>query len=268
MGFNTYKGRIKNIFNRENFKRFLDKQGFYIILFICICIIGATAFWTSMDKGNKIQMEEGDPEDITQEQEYNNNLNQEAVKQSDKVDIKVKDVVIDPPKGENSDKAEEQPQSLATSNIAKTSTQTVSKPKETSKAVMVKPVEGKILKDFAMDNLLYSRTLKEWTTHPGIDFECELGSEVKAALAGVVEDISEDPLMGIVITIDHGNGLKTRYANLSTKDMVNINQRVEQKQTISGVGRTAAFEILDPPHLHFEVLENGKNVDPKKHFKE
>lgn len=267
MGFTTYKGKIKDIFSKHNLKRFLDKQGFYIVLFICICIIGITALWTSMDRNNEIQMEEREPEGITQEQNYDDDLNEATVQQTDKVDIKVKDVVTDPPKGENNGKADEQFQTVATSNIAKTSTQTVSKSKESIKSIMLKPVEGKLLKDFAMDNLLYSRTLKEWSTHPGIDFECEIGSEVKAVLAGTVEQIDEDPLMGIVITIDHGNGLKTRYANLSTKEMVNVNQRVEQKQTISGVGRTATSEILDPPHLHFEVLENGENVDPKKYFK-
>ena len=50
------------------------------------------------------------------------------------------------------------------------------------------------------------------------------------------------------------------------KDMVTVNQQIEQGQIISGVGRTASSEILDPPHLHFEVLKEGKAVDPKEYL--
>jgi murein DD-endopeptidase MepM/ murein hydrolase activator NlpD len=128
---------------------------------------------------------------------------------------------------------------------------------------MYKPVEGEVLKNFSLNELLYCRTLKQWSTHPGMDIEADSGSEVKAAMAGIVTDISEDPLMGIVITLDHGDGIKTRYANLSTADMVGLGQEVEGGQVISGVGRTAIASILYPPHLHFEVLFNGTNIDPK-----
>src|SRR5690606_22691878 len=108
-----------------------------------------------------------------------------------------------------------------------------------SKITMVYPVQGNILKEHTTDELVYSQTLKEWRTHSGIDIEASTGTEVKAALGGTVEEITEDPLMGICITLDHGNELKTLYANLSTGNMVTVGQKVDKGQIISGVGSTA-----------------------------
>lgn len=299
MNFAKFREGMKKTFNRQSFKRFINKQGFYIILFMCICLITATALWTSgnwdnwllnKDQDRKLtehqesEEQEGAGEEVVQETD--------AGKEADKVDIKIKDVVEAPAKQEEEDITEKTQENDVTRTQEKEKTgQTDGKVKESvpastsdkkfvqanvepgsatsaakSKLKMQKPVQGKIYKDFAMDSLVYSRTLKEWTTHSGIDFECPLGSEVKAVLAGVVESVEEDPLMGIIITIDHGNGLKTRYSNLSTKDMVTVNQQIEQGQIISGVGRTASSEILDPPHLHFEVLKEGKAVDPKEYL--
>jgi len=94
-----------------------------------------------------------------------------------------------------------------------------------------------------------------------------MGGEVRAALDGVVESISEDSLRGIVITLSHENDLKTVYMGLSTKDMVREGQQIQKGQVISGIGRTAAFEVIDDPHLHFEVLLNGEHQDPADYIK-
>lgn len=290
MGFADYKGKIKNAFNRQAFKDFWRKQGFYIILFICVCAISATAFWTSMDRDRVQRQEEAEDDMIAREQEEDE-LSEEPVQQADagdKMDIKIKDAVEDqnsqiqqgqetPEKSQagkvdrNSDKSKVTTDKLVPVSATKSKSEVVgasvaAQSQKTSKALVQKPVNGEIILDFVMDHLQYSRTLKEWTTHAGIDIQCPLGSPVRAALDGVVESIEEDPLMGIIITIDHGNGLKTRYANLSTKDMVKLNQQVKKGQVISGVGRTAISEILDPPHLHFEVIKDGKNVDPKNYL--
>lgn len=292
MGFAKYKEKVKNTFNRQAFKDFWNRQGFYVILFICVCAIGATAFWTSMDR-NEVQMQEEAEDDMVGQEPSQDEPPEEPVQQADasdkadKVDIKIKDVVADEKtqgaqeqvvsksQGGKVDHADDKSKATADKPIAVSAAKTEPKVLQTSatvqsqkssKVLMQKPADGKIIVDFALDHLQYSRTLKEWTTHPGIDIESPLGSQVRAALDGVVESIEEDSLMGIIITIDHGNGLKTRYANLSTKDMVRPSQQVKKGQVISGVGRTAISEILDPPHVHFEVLKDGKNVDPKNYL--
>ena len=129
------------------------------------------------------------------------------------------------------------------------------------------PVSGDIIKDFAMDNLIYSNTLEEWTTHSGIDIKAEKTSIVVAAEKGVVESIKNDPRYGLTITISHANGFKTIYSNLLTTEFVTENEEVEKGQTIGTIGETASFEVADEPHLHFEMYKDGESVNPTIYLK-
>jgi len=131
------------------------------------------------------------------------------------------------------------------------------------KPTFILPLEGKILNDYAMDRLLYSKTLDEWRTHSGIDIEAPRGEAVKAVADGYVKEIKEDPCYGITIVIDHENGYKSVYSNLASASMVSVNQKVKAGDAISSVGNTAVFECADPPHLHFEMYKDDKLIDPK-----
>lgn len=269
MKLNKIKEFLGKKLDKEKMVRFLDKQGFYILLFLCIIVIGLTALWTSDfhlggEQPPKESMEQEEPEDeAVVLDDWEDNL----------VDIEIQDV-INVPESQKSDSTEEVEEGFSAEaegpdiveNAAQQEDGQKSSPAPELEIVLTKPVMGEILVDYAVDELVYSRTLREYCTHPGIDIECPIGSEVKAAMAGTIESIEEDPLMGIVITMDHGNGLKTLYANLSTKDMVQEGQQIAEGQTISGVGRTAICEIADAPHLHFEVIKDGENKDPKEFF--
>ena len=125
------------------------------------------------------------------------------------------------------------------------------------------PVEGEIVKDFAKDNLIYSNTLEEWTTHTGIDIKADKTTVVKSAEAGMVKTIKNDPRYGLTIVIEHENGFQTVYSNLLTSEFVVEGENVEKGQSLGTVGNTAAFEIADEPHLHFEILKDSVQVDPK-----
>lgn len=138
---------------------------------------------------------------------------------------------------------------------------------ENTELSFMAPVAGEISKDFASDTLIYSNTLEEWTTHLGIDIKAERTSVVVASEAGKVESIKSDPRYGLTITIDHGNGYKTIYSNLLTTEFVQTGETVEKGQTIATVGDTASFEVLDEPHLHFEMYINGEAVNPTLYFK-
>lgn len=128
---------------------------------------------------------------------------------------------------------------------------------------MLAPVFGTICLDFSGDELVYSKTLDLWTTHQGLDIKAEEGSQVRAAMDGTVSEITDETEWGMTITIDHGSGIVTKYSNLSTLEMVTIGQKVKKGDVISGVGKSALWEIAEDPHLHFEVLKDGKNLDPK-----
>ena len=130
-----------------------------------------------------------------------------------------------------------------------------------------RPVEGEVVRDFAVDNLIYSDTLQEWTTHTGIDIKAEKTTVVKSAEAGTVKTIKNDPRYGLTIIIEHANGFQTVYSNLLTSEFVVEGEKVEKGQSLGTVGNTAAFEIADEPHLHFEIIKDNVQVDPNIYLK-
>ena len=130
-----------------------------------------------------------------------------------------------------------------------------------------KPVEGETIRDFSMDNLIFSNTLQEWTTHSGIDIKAEKTTVVKSAEAGTVKTIKNDPRFGLTIIIEHNNGFKTVYSNLLSSEFVVEGENVEKGQSLGTVGNTGAFEIADEPHLHFEIIKDGEFVDPNIYLK-
>lgn len=131
----------------------------------------------------------------------------------------------------------------------------------------IKPVEGEIIKEFAKDNLLFSQTLQEWTVHTGIDIKADKTTIVKSAEAGTVKSIKNDPRYGLTIVVAHDNGFETVYSNLLTSEFVVEGEKVEKGQSLGTVGNTAAFEIADDSHLHFEILKDSIQVDPSIYIK-
>ncbi len=131
----------------------------------------------------------------------------------------------------------------------------------------VKPVEGEISKEYAKENLVYSETLQEWTTHLGVDIKADKTTVVKAAADGKIKSIKNDPRYGLSIIIEHQNGFETLYANLLTSEFVQVGEEVKQGQSIGTVGNTATFEIADEAHLHFEISKNNETLDPSQYIK-
>lgn len=124
------------------------------------------------------------------------------------------------------------------------------------------PVSGEIIREFAVDSLVYSNTLEEWITHNGIDIKADKTSVVTAAAPGKVYAIKNDPRYGLTVIIDHDNGYRSIYSNLLTAEFVVEGENVEQGQTIGTVGNSSTFEISDDCHLHFELLKDNEYVDP------
>lgn len=129
-----------------------------------------------------------------------------------------------------------------------------------------RPIEGEILKEYAKESLVYSETLKEWTTHLGVDIKAERATVVKASAEGTVKNIKNDPRYGLTIIIEHSNGFETRYANLLTTEFVSEGEKVKAGQTIGTVGDSAIYEIVDESHLHFELLKNSESLNPAQYI--
>lgn len=94
--------------------------------------------------------------------------------------------------------------------------------------------------------------------HPGIDIAVASGSYVRAAGGGVVVQAADDPVYGLFILIDHGNGVRTRYGHAMYL-VPQMGWTVRQGEVIALSGSTGASTA---PHLHFEILKNGEPVDP------
>jgi murein DD-endopeptidase MepM/ murein hydrolase activator NlpD len=94
--------------------------------------------------------------------------------------------------------------------------------------------------------------------HHGVDFAAKRGTEIVAVADGLVIASERRSGYGRTVEIRHGNGLVTRYAH-NQKLLVKVGDLVKQGQAIATVGSSGR---VTGPHLHFEVLRDGKHVDP------
>ncbi len=95
-------------------------------------------------------------------------------------------------------------------------------------------------------------------THKGLDLSADMGSAIYAAADGVVTLAQKSSSYGNYLIIDHGGGLQTLYAHCS-KLNVKTGDTVKKSQIVANVGNTGQSTR---PHLHFEVILNGKNLNP------
>lgn len=144
--------------------------------------------------------------------------------------------------------------------------ETAAVPTKTEKAkfVLEMPHSGEVIAPCSVDELLYSETMKDWRTHNGIDILAKEGDQVKAAESGVVAKVFKDELLGVVVTIDHGNGILSSYANLQSEDFIKVGTKVKKGDIIGGVGKSGALEANLSPHLHFEIMADGEYKDPEE----
>lgn len=98
--------------------------------------------------------------------------------------------------------------------------------------------------------------------HKGIDMAGKSGSNVVATADGIVTLIEIQRGYGQVVDIDHGYGLSTRYGH-NKSVLVEVGDIIKQGQTIATMGSTGRST---GPHVHYEVLKNGKHVNPGKYI--
>jgi murein DD-endopeptidase MepM/ murein hydrolase activator NlpD len=95
--------------------------------------------------------------------------------------------------------------------------------------------------------------------HAGLDFKGPAGAPIYSAAKGKVTFVGRRPGYGNCIEVDHGNGLRTRYAHMSAF-RARAGQQVLAGQQIGAVGSTGRST---GPHLHFEVRLNGQPINPR-----
>ena len=232
---------------------FFTGKGFYIVLFLCAAVIGVSAWM--MATGNETM--ENDPV-------RNNSVNLD--------DKRVETVIVPAQSGTaetgalEADAPEVNTEGLAenaevqdSEAVAAVEEQPVV---EAAVPIYVWPVAGQVERAHSSDTLSYDQTLRDWRTHEGIDIIAELGAPVVAAHSGSVESIVQDSLYGTVVTVSHGDGTRTIYANLAENPPVNVGDWIDCGTTIGSVGSTALCEISQTSHLHFAITVNGTAADP------
>ncbi len=118
----------------------------------------------------------------------------------------------------------------------------------------IMPLDGEITSNYGERVHPVFKTIK---MHNGIDIDADYGEKIKSSISGQVETVSEDTTNGKYLIISTGN-IKTIYAHCS-KIIVEKNDRIKQGDIIAEVGDTG---LTTGPHLHFEILEDGKSIDP------
>ncbi len=238
---------------------FLKKEGFYVILFVCLCIVATVASITA-NNNNKItnnsevlQKQQANAADVLkkQQKEYEGAL---QVKKENLAKAKALKAVP------NIKKA-------TTGNVA---TAAVSK---TTNAQFVKPVaKGTLARAYSKDiDSVVWKTDGSYRTNLGIDIQAKTGTSVVAVMDGIVKEVGTDVSgqNGFMVEIDHQNGLVTKYTSLDKKMLVKKGDKVTKEQQIGTVGNTSLNSYKEDygSHLHFEVLQNSKNIDPAKYVK-
>lgn len=141
------------------------------------------------------------------------------------------------------------------------------KPAETKPIVFALPALGNnVINPYVDDDMVWNKTLKEYSVHMAIDYAAPLNSDVYAVYDGTVESVYYDFLEGHVIVIKHNNNLKTLYGSLSDDIDVRVGDKIVKGDVIGKIGNSAAAECMEAAHLHFETLYNGVSINPKDYF--
>jgi murein DD-endopeptidase MepM/ murein hydrolase activator NlpD len=109
-------------------------------------------------------------------------------------------------------------------------------------------------------NSRYHPILNTWRSHRGVDYAADAGTEIMATSDGVVTERRYDGSYGNTVLIRHPNGFQTRYAHMRAfRNGVVLGTRVHQGDVIGYVGMTG---LATGPHLHYEMLQGGRHMDP------
>lgn len=216
---------------------------FYGILALCLLGVGATAYYSTNIRLNPAPNTTAQPDPT--EQAITARLDTDALTKS------VNDIVTGVP----DDRVTEA--QTANSEVA-----VLAREEDIQRAPSFsKPLGGEVDKAFSNGDMVQSKTMGDWRVHNGADFRGTVGDPVIAVNNGVVKAVYDDVLWGTVVEIDHGQGLLARYCGLGRGSTVSVGETVKINDKIGNLG-AIPIEAADEVHLHFELLQDGKAVDP------
>lgn len=251
----------------EQIKKFLRSRGFTLALLACLVAAAAAGVWAVRTVRDELKKSY---DDLTTPQE------EPAPEPQLTLDPQEDDVWQQPV----TDAAESaanvpKPASSASSSGAQSGSglvhepsalQGASSPASSSAApASTQPVSGRVLNAYSGDELVYSSTLGDWRTHNGVDYAADRGAEVTAPAAGKVVETGTDDKWGPVVAIEDASGRIWRVCG-TTDAKVKKGDTVSAGQTIGKVG-SVSCECAEESHIHLEVMEGEKYLDPIKAMK-
>ena len=124
----------------------------------------------------------------------------------------------------------------------------------------ISPCNGTVTHEFDL-GLVFNQSMGQWETHSALDFTSE-DLKVFASADGKIKKIGHNNLDGNYIIVEHEEGYTTKYMSLDTIEGINEGDAVKQGQLIGKMSDTQGAESLKGAHLHFEMLKDGKTINP------
>lgn len=235
----------------SGFSRFMNGKGFYIALALCLVAIGSAAYIATNNSMGLLSGDSTSSKPITTSIATTPNTVDWDTTSNQQTNQTVSGI----PGRETSSKitASSSVISRASSSKAATVNQTL---------MFMMPCSGDVINAFSNSVPVYNKTLDDWRVQEGVDIAAKQGTPVVAAADGTVSEIRQDVLFGQEIVIDHGNGVKSIYGNLTTNVTVKKAQKVNAGDVIGCIGQTAQGEISLVSHLYFAMTKNNSYIDP------
>ena len=228
MQFSRVFAALKRAYAR--YDRFMEKQGFGIVLAACVLIILSSAVYTFHFRQVWAQKEAKQESSV----ETGGNQNAQTLLEAQEL-------------------------------LRSQTLQPAAIPTE-ARFTFAQPVEGFLDRDYAMLEPQYFAAANYYRLHPGIDLSAAYGTVVKACAQGTVLRVWQDHELGLCVRIRHERGYEAVYAGLSDASYVKQGDPVMQGQTIGHVGNGVLAEAAAEPQLHLEVWLNETPVDPVELF--
>lgn len=270
------KNNFKSRFSKERLAKFFDKEGFYIVLFLCVCIVAVTAVWVS-----RTGVKNDEKQNLGDTNENQTVVDTPSKQTSSSNDEKPKISAVDDAKASTPQTGNTASTQNSASNT-NTKTAAVQANFKLGSPIKDGVTDENIAREYSPTDLVCFQYLNEWRAHGGIDIKANEGTEVVAGSDGKVIDAFNDTQNGLgwTVIVDHNNGYRTVYANLGETVAVSKNATVKKGQKLGVVGNTTTYEQLSfnltpggeqaVSHLHFEVLKKvaGKYEfdDPNKYL--
>ena len=271
--------------NKKNkVKDFFRKEGFYLVLFVCLCIVATVAAFTIRKNSvanqenkanNELSLNEVEDNTSSETDSNFNKQNAERVENNDELANNSEEILSEPEVTNEVDNDTNDTNEAIVSENQNNSEQEADVDVSAgtdSNIVLSLPIDGEVAisREFGKMVRTYSdETRSEDTSRRGIDINAAVGTTVKAAAEGKVEEVSSNTTDGTYVVIAHANGLKTKYANLSEDVKVAAGDTVSAGTEIGTVGNSSGIftSKICGDVLNVQVQDaNGKDVDPSAYF--